>query len=782
MAEKMGKESDRQSDVWLPATPAQDAGKDIVSPLNDTDRQALHFVYAPATVPQRLRVSGLSLFERPLDILAEALATERDRGAAFLWAPVWFGIGCLIYFNLPREPLIGAFPALAAVSALLAWRIGRGHMAAGLFVALALAAAGASVAQLKTRWIDTVVLSRAVIVGLSGIVERVERRANGRVRYTIDVSNGSGALEGRDLGDTIPSRVRLTARRQADVFTVRDKISGKARLGPSPGPVYPGAYDFSFHSWFQGIGGSGFFLGKPVRISSAQQQGFDPNLVIGRIRQGISDIIRQALPNHSGALAAALIVGDRSGIDEKTAESLRSSGLAHILAISGLHMALVAATVIVLLRRILSLFPAVALAWPIRKWAAGGALFAASAYLLISGASVSTQRAFVMVAIMLMAVMLDRRAVTMRNVAVAAFVVLILAPQAILSPGFQMSFAAVAALVASYEILSKRSQRKGTFVKPGRLGLIKRLIIRDLGGLATTSLVAGIATGIFAAYHFHRVAPFGLLANLLAMPLVSIAVMPLALLSTLAMPFGLEKGPLILMAYATGGVVDVADWVARLGPSGNTGRIPVAALLAVSGALLLCTLGRTRLRLLALPCVGIAAFLLADRATPDLVILESGRQFGAIEQKGMRLLRPAADKFSTTIWKHAFSPAGAVVADTPVKRGKPGKGFRCDDVGCVTQIKGAVVAHVTNTAHLTQDCRAADVLIIPYSMPHACTFLPADQRPLIIEGETLRTYGAHTITFADVKAGTGKGGRIVAVQSAIGTNPRPWTRHRFQKP
>ncbi len=588
-----------QQEEWLPVATdvAEDKGE---TELREVQQRDLHEVLALPGAKSRLALRT-ELFIAPLrDGFARAIGVERSRGTAFLWVPVCFGTGSLLYFALPREPLSGAFAVLAVVLALLVWPIGKQNPTWVVFAGLALVAAGSAAAQWRTQVVNTNMMSRNVVAQVSGQVERVEVRANGRVRYTIDTSPGVGDVTFRG-GGLRPHRVRLTAREKEATAEVGERIIGRARLGPPPGPAFPGAYDFSFQAWFEGIGASGFFLGKPRREKAPVADGLSSAITLSKIRSDISKLIRRTVPGRDGALAAALIVGDRSGIDEETAEALRKSGLAHILAISGLHMALVSATVIASMRFLMALFPQIPLQYPTRKWAAGIALVAAAGYLLLSGASVSTQRAFVMIAIMLVAVQIDRRALTMRNVALAAIVVLIITPESVLSPGFQMSFAAVAALVATYTALTERQRKRA---KQPPANPIKRVALktgRNVGGLALTSLIAGLATGLFAAYHFYRVAPFGLLANLLAMPVVSLLVMPLALLSMIAMPFGLESVPLNLMGMAIAQVVAVADWVASLDAAGNTGFISPLTVSLGALALSTVTLLQSRLRLLAVP-------------------------------------------------------------------------------------------------------------------------------------------------------------------------------------
>ncbi len=769
---------------WLPVEPGTAAiSEPQLPPALEVDELRAKPVvesFGPPARWERVSLRVQIALETPLDRVRVAWARERSAGAFFLWQPVFFGLGCIIYFNLPREPLPWAFPLAALLLVSLAWSIRQGRHIRAALVLAALVAFGASAAQWRVMRVDTQMLSRSIITDLQGIVVNAERRADGRVRYLIEVMSQSSGIKNRVARD-FDGLMRVTARKGGPNIGVGEGIAGKVKVAPPSGAAYPGGYSFAFQSWFNGIGASGFFLGKPEATSLPPTS--SPRLWIAGLRADISALIRRTLPGRNGGLAAALIVGDRSGIDEETAEALRRSGLAHILAISGLHMALVAATVISGLRWLLALFPDVVQAYPVRKWAAAGALAAATFYLVLSSASVATQRAYIMVAIMLVAVMLDRRALTMRNVAIAAFVVLIMTPEAILMPGFQMSFAAVAALVATYETLSRRSRQSGLNSKMAQYGMVRRFLVRDVGGLALTSLVAGIATGLFAAYHFHRVAPLGLIANLGAMPLVSLVVMPLALVSVLAMPFGLEQYPLALMAYGTEGVVNVAEWVSERGPSGNTGLVPLATILGGAIALLLACLFRTRLRLLSLVALIAAAAGFLSRDQPDVLILENGAQIGLLDGQGaLHLMRPKAEKFSTEIWKRAFAPVTGGAKPQPQR-----PRFNCDDTGCVGTAKGMRIASVQHSASLPTDCLLADILVLRFASPDACSFVDAARRPLVIDQSMLKKRGAYALTIHGGRNLTsgfdGTSGGVlenVSIDTAFGPSPRPWTRHRFK--
>jgi len=313
--------------------------------------------------------------------------------------------------------------------------------------------------------------------------------------------------------DELPRYIRASAASGAADFLPGQQIEGLVRLQPVLGPAFPGSYDFGLHAWFQGLGGSGFFMGKPQRVlgEAMQISILDTGRVsVNRFRQDVENRIREALPAKAAGITIALVTGNKSGIDGESQDLLRRTGLAHILAISGLHMALVTLTLIWVVRFLFALSPAITLNYPVKKFAVCLAFLGASFYLLLSGAGIATQRAWIMISIMLLAVLLDRRAVTMRSVVISACIILILSPESLLSPGFQMSFAAVAALVAGYEALNKwrharLASRGNSIIAEKRAG--GRMIesaTTYFGGLAITSLIAGTATAFVAAWHFHQ--------------------------------------------------------------------------------------------------------------------------------------------------------------------------------------------------------------------------------------------------------------------------------------
>ena len=704
-------------------------------------------------LPLGLRISltfyCITFYER----LRYYLSYEIESGIRFLLYPVWFGIGAIIYFALPFEPSFFVVSALTLLSLTLLFILSdHAHLRIFLLV-LGLASLGIFVSQSRALLLDTPTLSDSLSVTIEGRVVNTEHRPDGRIRYTLDIS--PDGIRHPSLID-FSGLLRVTDRAGGPVAGIGDTLTGYALLSPPSGPSYPGGYSPSFRMWFLGLGGTGFFLGHPTLTDSA------PDITIGdwltRLRSDISLRLRSSLPSPSGGLAAALIVGDRSGVQKSASDVLRRSGLAHILAISGLHMGLVSLAVFGFFRFCFSLFPMLVSHYPTKKWGASIALIAATCYLFLSGSPVSAQRAYIMVSIMLLAILFDRRALTMRNVSIAALIVLFFAPHAILMPGFQMSFAAVAVLVATYEWLSDAAQR-GVFSNSFLEGsLITKFLVRTVGGLALTALMAGLATSIFVSYHFHHLPLFGLFANLFAMPVVSVILIPFALLSVLMFPLGIEFLTLPILGYSIDYVIWVADFFATPEELGATGYIPVYILCISSIGLLTGCLFRTRLRFFGVLLILFSLTLIPLRSIPDILVLENGKQVGVVSDGELKLLHPRSQKFSTNAWRRAFTPDN-LSADTPTS--PDSRHFACDGSGCVVRASGVVMSVPSSILSFVDDCRLADIILITFPLSVSCS-----TSAVIIDADDLSRYGSHSF-FVDAS------GEFSLRRSYTG-NFRPW--------
>ena len=722
--------------------------------------------------PRRRPLQGLRLPERRAVVrqFRAAIAREQGLGTAFLFVPVGLLAGILVYFSLPVEPAPWNLPAAILVLAAFLMLSRSGNPAVRLVIAAGLlVTAGMALAQLHTSRKPTPMLGSDVTTRLTGRIVALEERANGRTRFTIDVIR----TERPELRYA-PDRVRVTAPGSADGFQLGGGIYGVVRLTSPSGPALPGGYDFAFHSYFNGIGANGFFLGRPNVVGLDRVSGRYETAVVAlqRLRHSIGRQIQSAAPGRSGAVAAALVTGNKSGIPEDVTEALRVSGLAHILSISGLHMALVAATVMASLRLGFAFAPEWSARHPVRKYAAAGALAATGFYLFLAGAGVATQRSFVMLAIMLLALTFDRNAVTMRNLALAAIAVMLVAPDEVAGPGFQMSFAATAALIAVYggwqEWRHHRERRPVD--RPQRHAAISLFVVmgRYALGIGITSLIAGLATGLFASYHFGRVAPYGLLANLAAMPVVTILVMPLAVVAMVAMPFGLHVYPFKAMAWAVELVIVIAERVAALSPAISTGQMPASALIAFSlGLILLCFLS-TRLKLAAVPFLALGAAFWALEKQPVAILSEDGRQFAVIGNGGqgarLHVNRDRPNAFTVEQWQAAY--AAPVIV-------KPGDApqIRCDDTLCRAETGNMLTGYVLTSSEdadmpaLEKLCDQFDLVVFAKApSPQSCP----DGTP-VISAQMLAQSGAAEIY---------ESGGYPYIRHALPGPVRPWLDHR----
>ena len=450
----------------------------------------------------------------PLSALARNLEAEQERW--FLWLPVLFGAGIALYFSLSAEPSTSA--ALLPVAAALAlYATGKRQWLGALLTAALLAlACGVAAAKLRTEIVRAPVLQHQIgPVEVTGFVELIEPRPVRGQRLTVRVVSIE-TLEAQQL----PMRVRVRAGAENAKLKPGDVMRIRATLTPPPWPSLPGDYDFARAAWFQGLGAVGFAAGAAAKVEAdvgAAPLPLRAQAMIERVRQAIGRRVVAALPGETGAIANALITGERGGITEATNQAFRNSGLFHILSISGLHMVIMAGAVFFLIRLVLAAIPAIALRYPIKKWAAVGAMLGALGYLLISGAAFATVRSYIMISIMFFAVLLDRPAVALRNVALAALAILLVWPESLFDPGFQMSFAAVVALVSAYEWLRTRQEERP---EGSRRGLISHLLL-FLGGIITSTLVASLSVAPFGIYHFHNTQQFAVLANLVAIPIFS---------------------------------------------------------------------------------------------------------------------------------------------------------------------------------------------------------------------------------------------------------------------
>lgn len=613
-------------------------------------------ISAPTSLP--LPVPVTTTREELESDVTKAIRDEFARENLFLLVPVLFGAGAAIWFSWASGPPASVYivaPVLC-VAAALSHQLGQRIPSLFLF-AIGLLFAGMNSAAFETYRQGTVILDSPVTTMLEGVVERREATGEARWRYVVAVKSTASPALSRP-----PERVALTVRTKGTPFRMGEVIRGKVRLSPPSGPALPGASDFGFSSYFDGIGATGFFYGRPERMDeTAALRGWGTQVLnsLYQLRSVVGDRIRHLVPGDEGAFAAAIVTDERRAISWDVQEALRLAGLAHIVAISGLNMALAAGIFFIGARSVLAFIPAISLGLPAKKIAAAGAIVMVTAYYLISGFGVSAERAYIMMVIMLLAVLFDRPSISLHNIALSALLILMLHPSSVMGASFQMSFGATAALVAGYNFWAARQKKREDeqFKPQGKFLNAASFVWRIIIGTAVTSMIGGVSTAIFSISHFNQLSAYGLVANVATMPLISMVVMPAALVGMLSMPFGLDAPFFDVMGWGLRLVIVVAQEVASWNGDVGTGRGPPGFLpLAASGLILLVCL-TSRLRLVGIILLGAAIiwFQISQRpAQPDLVISEDGRLVGLLEGRTAHVNRSRPPEFIFKQWQKAL--------------------------------------------------------------------------------------------------------------------------------
>ena len=676
-----------------------------------------------------------------------------------LWAPVAFGGGCAVYFALKTEP--PAWPLIAG--ALLAAGLWFGARRMALprvwtlsLMLLACFALGVAVAKLRT---DAVAAPIAPAMARPTVVEG----------WVIDVDSPGAAgprvviapvrVEGLALEQT-PVRLRATVRGAAP--EPGEAVRLFALINPPPAPASPGAYDFGRNAYFQSMGGVAFALGEtrpaylsppPWRVRAA--------MAVNGLRFDLAKRIVARLGERTGGVAAAMTTGHEAWLDPAQVDVMRDSGLAHILSISGLHMAVVGGFSFFLVRLLVAAWPWLALRVSGKKVAAWAGLGAVATYLVISGSPPPAERAAITASIAFLAILLDRQAITMHALAVAAFVVLLLQPEAIVTPGFQMSFAATAALVALVEAWPVRPREISA---PWPILLVQR-VGTWLGAAVMASLVAGAATGPFALQHFNRTAMYGLGANLATAPLSDFVIMPALALGALLESVGLGAPFLWLAGQGIGVMLGIGEWTAGLpGAVRTVASAPGWALPIAFLGVLFCCLWRGPLRWLGLPFA--AAVMLWPRdPTPDLWIGDGGTNAAFVEDGKAVVVRTGVRQFAVDVWTRR---RGVQAAD------RPAEGWACTRFSCApgTPDRGPLAMWWGRRTPLPEEidalCREAPVVSVRATL----TALPAScEGRLVLDGTDYARGGAVELW----RDGPASASRWRAVWVADVRGDRPWS-------
>lgn len=636
--------------------------------------------------------------ERFFAPIAAAFAAESER--RILWLPVCFGTGIALYFSLKFEPPLWLGTAAALAMAALCAAVWRWPVPRALALALAFAAGGFAVMQ-EARWErgGPMLDRRLGSVALTGRVLDLDALDRGwRVVVAPDPLP--------DLGPAAtPRRVRIHIAATSDLVAPGDGIAMKARLYPVPAQILPGGRDMQRELYFTGIGGVGYSFGAAHRTArpGADTAAGGWREWLTRLRTAMTRRIVAALPGSTGGVASAVITGKRGTMAEEVKEAFREAGLSHLLAIAGMHLALVGGFVFFAVRGGLALIPPVALRFPIKKIAAAATLVVLFCYLMISGAAIPTERAFVMNGIVFAAIVIDRLRISMRICALAAMVVLVVDPASLVGVSFQMSFGAVVALIAVYETWGTRLARlfhRGSFATRAA---------GYCGAIAVTTLVVTVGTEPFAIYHFHHLVLYSPLANVIAVPISAMWTLPWGVVACLLMPFGLEQLALTPMGWGIDATIWVAMRVAALpGNVWMTPLLPTAGVVLVAlGGLWLC-LWQGRWRLWGTVAIAAGLATMAFTGPPDLVLGDFGRLLAARLPEGGYAVAPTAETITRSF---LASDTGADLQPWPAPGTATGP-LDCAATGrCIYAANGRRVAIVTADIGLPVLCYTVDAIV-----------------------------------------------------------------------
>ena len=676
-----------------------------------------------------------------------------ERAQIPLWSPAAFGLGIVLYFMLPwageRLAVVVATVAVAGAGLVLRGTLGRMLVWGGVLAAL-----GIGIAAWRSVDVAGPVLRDHFEGVVTGRIESVEvRSGRGQVRFI---------LAPDDPG--LPPHVRLSLKSSAAPRGLMPgaRVSIRAMLLPPQGPSFPGGYDFARTLWFAQIGATGYPLGTALVTRAAP-----PPAGIGgwldAARSRLTHRIEAAVPGDAGAISAAFVTGDQGQISTETNLAMRWSGMAHLLSISGVHIAIVVGGTMWLTRALLCLSPWIALRWPVKAIGAGAAALAGIAYTLLAGAQVPTVRSCIGTVVVLIGIILGREALSLRLLAAGGFVILAVRPEALLGPSFQLTFAAVTGLVALF------NSRFGRWlIAPRTNASWGARTAQHLAGLLVTGIIAEALLSATALFHFNATGAYGVLANLFAIPWTEFVIMPLLVVALALDPLGVA-GPLWwLLGKAMATLIGLATAVAAWpGSVIRLGLMPVSAYaLLVAGGLWLFIWQR-RARWLGVIPIAAGAMLALTARPPDLLVSADGHHVGvlldAYDDEGPRLalLREHAGDFLRDVWGGVTAAtADAAIADLPAGD--------CTRDACVARI-GTGSGAVRLLATLSKDrigrpafgpaCVAADIVVSDRRLPDWCT-----PRWLKLDRTALGTTGAVAIWLAP---------RRVETVAAL-TGDHPW--------
>jgi len=688
-----------------------------------------------------------NLFQKAIQKFANQVNVSIEERRLFIAIPFVMLFGIILYKTPQHEPTTFAIILLGVVLiAVLTFSFLRSEDIRLKFLLLPLFI-GFSLLPIHGAIFGTKMLDRSVYGQYQARVEKIlSNRDDGQ---RVIISNIIALQKWREVEI---EKARLFIRK-GEILTSGDIISGSIRFTPVPSPIVVGGYDGQFQSYFDSIGAYASTTKPPKIIGQAKRNPI--RLFIDETRIEIAKRIDKILPMQSGSIAKALTVGDQSSIAPEIRNIMAASGLAHVLAISGLHLSLVAGGVFAFSRLLLGSSYRFAQKYNVKKISALIGIITALFYLALSGASVSAIRATVMLVLIFGAVLVGRRALTMRNVAFAAIFVIISDPASVFRPSFQLSFAAVIALVGIYEMMQHKSDKQKTGF---------RKFINFFGGLASTSLIAGLATALFAAYHFQQTAPLGVLGNLVALPIVAFIVLPFAFIGVIVMPFGFEAVFFRVMGFAIEKIIEIATIVTNWSVALNYSPLLLPSSLVIGlFAFAWLAFFKTRFRLIGILIATLLIATIAIDKRPDILIANSTKAIAVrgevanIEQEkndkkySLALISGRGGSFAVNAWQETYQE----------EIGKNLEGQKCDDLACYFKSpQGYSLSLVKSKQAFYEDCYVADLIITRLYAPDFCRALTN-----VIDQSDLKKGGMHWVKWE-------KGNFII--RRAVTDETRPW--------
>ena len=728
---------------------------------------------------------GWAIFARLLrlrDAFAQAITLEIDERRLFLWVPVCAGAGAVVHLTAEHDPSLLFSLGLMAACALLAALCRPKPAAFRIFIACAAFFAGVSSAGFRSARVDAPVLDRIRVAKVTGFLEEVDHRREG-ARFILRITSVEGLAP-----QQTPYRVRLTTKR-AMTEEAGAHVSLRARLLPPARAAMPGGYDFARDAYFARIGAVGNATGRIDPAPASAPADFSLRLYawVDRARNALAKRVERSIGGPAGAVGAAMVTGKRDFLDDATRETIREAGIFHIITIAGVQMTLVAGIFFWGFRRLLALSRTLALHYPIKKWAAGLAMLGAIVYDIGTGSRVGSERALYMTLIMLGAVLFDRQAFSMRNLALAALVIVVFEPEALLGASFQLSFAAVAALVAVWEARAAAGRQIRAIVemplrprvdRNDQLLMVLERARHGPAAMLISTICATAATASFMANGFHELSPYVLIGNPLTLTIIEFFAVPGALIGAFLYPLGLDGWVWSYLGLGINFVLWAAKWIGAL--PGATLRLHAFAPWAIaflSLAVLCAVLWRSLpMRLLALPLVAIGICGAAVGERFDVAIAPTGDAVAARMGHGRLAVfgrRPGA--FGVEQWLRADADgrlaADAIMANAAPRKQdgalfaeKPGgpEGPRCDLQGCAMELEdGRTLSVVLDRRAFAIDCGRADIIVSPLPAPSGCA------SELVYDIGRLRETGALLLRLDDseVEARTARGP----------TEDRPWS-------